>query len=58
MEKIWLRQSGDAWAVDSSYMRQIYIARPEKGMDDPLKRATEYLRVVAKHYNLQIVEGK
>ncbi len=45
MERYTLRQMGDAWAVDASYRREIYVARPIK--DYPLstkERAEGYLR--------------
>jgi hypothetical protein len=54
-DQAWPRKVGDSIAVDTNYMRQIYIATPQTGLDSPSVRANRYLRAL-EHRGMTIKE--
>lgn len=42
----WLRRQGDTWCVDTNYMRQVFKASPEPGMQPPKEYAEQYIRAL------------
>lgn len=46
VDQAWPRKVGEAVAVDTNYMRQIYLATPIQGLASPAVRANRYMRAL------------